>query len=160
MRAAPAQCLQEAFPGLQSVIGPWKVSGKVTGAAISLWTTATPVESDVIAIGDAYQSVCPSTGTGLSKVLTDVSALLRALEPAISGTALDCQQAAHAYYSDARKQAVDSDSLVVAANLRSLATTGGVIGFARRRGLTPWHLRNAVKQLVTRWATRFGTVAG
>ena len=60
-------------------------------------------------IGEAYQSVSPATGTGLSKCLTDIHVLLRHLamwrqHDCVPGSAID------AFYQDPEKVAADDRS--------------------------------------------------
>jgi hypothetical protein len=84
-------------------------------------------------IGDAMQSVCPSTGTGLSKVLTDVLLLCEQYVPTwLRFTDLSASRIAQ-FYRDPRKQACDWNSLEAAQYRRQLATDRSPFGWLRRR---------------------------
>ena len=62
-------------------------------------------------MGDACQSVCPATGTGLGKVLTDVDVLCRTHIPTWLETPGMRAEKIASYYNDARKIACDGSSL-------------------------------------------------
>ncbi len=72
----PHDTLCAALPGLEKILGSFVVPGKVETAGIDLWSTENAAEKDgMVLIGDAFQGVCPSTGTGFDKVLADVDVL-------------------------------------------------------------------------------------
>lgn len=146
MRAAPAEFLSETFPGLASVIGEYSICGRVDAALVDLWTS-TPQESvRFMAIGDSFQSVCPATGTGLSKVLTDVSVLASIVSGRQGSDALRALKLSNAYYGDRKKQRTDSHSIESATSLRRLALEPGLTGILRRRG---WSLRTSLHLMKT-----------
>jgi 2-polyprenyl-6-methoxyphenol hydroxylase-like FAD-dependent oxidoreductase len=80
----------------------------------------------LVLIGDAYQSVCPTTGTGLSKVLTDVDVLsecvLSWLETPGMGTEKIC-----GYYEHPRKIACDENSIRQAQHCRALSINASTL---------------------------------
>jgi 2-polyprenyl-6-methoxyphenol hydroxylase-like FAD-dependent oxidoreductase len=71
----PATALPRLLPGLDQLIGSYAVQGKIEPFKIDLYRMQQCARAGMVLIGDAYQSVCPSTGMGLSKVLTDVEVL-------------------------------------------------------------------------------------
>lgn len=135
MKGEPAVCLDRTFPFVRRVLGDYKISGNVSAASINLWTSVPETAADVIAIGDAFQSVCPATGTGVSKVLNDVAVLSSLIDARIDLAEQSVASIAHGYYGSVRKQGVDARSLSRATNLRRLATLPGLGGALRRRGL-------------------------
>jgi 2-polyprenyl-6-methoxyphenol hydroxylase-like FAD-dependent oxidoreductase len=103
MRRDPAATLRPAMPGLTRVTGPWRASSLVTTRVIDLYTANPPGYPGIVLIGDAFQSVCPATGTGLSKVLTDVEVLCGTyLQCWLEGGAVTARETAE-FYGDARK---------------------------------------------------------
>ena len=99
--------------------------------AIDLYRTEHAVIPGVILLGDAFQSVCPSTGTGLSKVLVDVQTLLH-LVPKWLQTAGMNSSKIREFYSDEHKQKTDEDSLHGALYRRNLCIDHSV-GWRVRR---------------------------
>jgi len=88
---------------------------------IDLYTVPGPVREGLLLLGDSNQSVCPATGTGLSKVLTDVLVasewISRRLERDDFGL-----QALRAYHEDPRKTGSDGQSLEWAEYRREVST--------------------------------------
>jgi 2-polyprenyl-6-methoxyphenol hydroxylase-like FAD-dependent oxidoreductase len=113
--------LLTSLPHLARVAGAFHLSSKVECMAIDLYRTEQAVIPGVILLGDVFQSVCPSTGTGLSKVLVDVQTLLH-LVPKWLQTAGMNSSKIHEFYSDERKQRTDEDSLHAALYRRNLCT--------------------------------------
>ena len=77
----------ERFAELPRLLGDYRVTTKIENRVIDLYVADAQPLDGIVMIGDALQSVCPATGTGLSKVLTDVvlpGASGRAIEPAPS----------------------------------------------------------------------------
>jgi 2-polyprenyl-6-methoxyphenol hydroxylase-like FAD-dependent oxidoreductase len=70
----PMQGIQKCFPKLQQIIGKVEVTSKVENALVHLYRTEGELPG-VALIGDACENVCPSTGMGLTKILTDVDVL-------------------------------------------------------------------------------------
>jgi len=118
----PRATLDRAIPGATALIGDWTVASKVESHAIALYHVDPPGRDGVVLIGDASQSVCPATGTGLSKVLTDVEVLCRTWLPKWLATpGMQASKIAE-YYADERKIAVDRDSLANAEYRRRFST--------------------------------------
>jgi 2-polyprenyl-6-methoxyphenol hydroxylase-like FAD-dependent oxidoreductase len=107
----PTLELAHALPRLSRVLGPYRVSGKVHMCPIDLYRIAPPALPGVVLIGDAFQSVCPATGSGLSKIFTDVSILCNRYLPRwLDMPGLDAQ-AIQGFYEDPEKAATDQDSV-------------------------------------------------
>jgi 2-polyprenyl-6-methoxyphenol hydroxylase-like FAD-dependent oxidoreductase len=132
LRAQPDRVLREVFAGLDQVLPGFHVTSRVEAVNIDLWTSE-PVPSRLVAVGDAFQSVCPSTGTGLSKVLTDVTALVDALDAGLPA-GRPIAQIVDDYYSSDIKQRVDRNSLLAARHGRIIAADRGLEGWYRRFG--------------------------
>jgi 2-polyprenyl-6-methoxyphenol hydroxylase-like FAD-dependent oxidoreductase len=71
----PTQMLERCLPKLQRAIGEYRVVGKVEAVRTHLYRMEGDTPPGIVLIGDALQNSCPSTGTGLTKVLTDVEVM-------------------------------------------------------------------------------------
>lgn len=120
----PHDTLCESIPGLEKVLGPFVVPSKVETAGIDLWRIENAPDLDgIVIIGDAYQGVCPSTGTGFDKVLGDVDVLCSNHVPGWFATPGMGREKIRSFYFDARKIQVDSYSLQKAHYERWAATS-------------------------------------
>ena len=117
----PDEALREAFPRLASLLERCAVAGKVEAQWIDLYRAAGPARAGLLLLGDAYQSVCPATGTGLSKVWTDVLAASERIPAWLAAGRAGPEQIAE-YYADARKRACDEKSLGWAEYRRDVST--------------------------------------
>lgn len=135
--------LRYAFDGLERHTGPLALASKVEARPIDLWVSDPSPLHGVVLIGDAFQSVCPATGTGLSKVLTDVHAAMRHLSAWMASPDRAAPVLA-AFYSDPHKVASDHASLSIAMYRRRLSTDRGV---RMRMHRTVERLREAFRPL-------------
>jgi 2-polyprenyl-6-methoxyphenol hydroxylase-like FAD-dependent oxidoreductase len=113
--------LATAFPRIDRVLGGLRVTSRVEGQVIDLYDVPGPVREGLLLVGDSHQSVCPATGTGLSKVLTDVQVASEAIPVWLDGGEADLE-ALRCYYEDPRKLKSDAQSLEWAAYRRQVAT--------------------------------------
>jgi len=113
-RSEPLAALEEAIPGMKRLSGRLVATSKPVLGPIDLWTVDRPERDGVILVGDAFQSVCPSTGSGLSKALTDADVLVHDCVPAWLSTPGMGAAKLERYYQHPRKQAADRDSLEAA----------------------------------------------
>lgn len=81
---------------------------------IDLYVATPPPLDGVVMIGDALQSVCPATGTGLSKVLNDVALLCEDYAPTWLRLTDLPESTIAQFYRDPRKGACDWNSLKAA----------------------------------------------
>lgn len=133
--------LSRVLPGLDEVLGDYCVTGRVEACRIDLYRIRDSVRPGAVMLADSYQSVCPSTGMGLSKVLTDVDVLCNECVPAwFSSPGMDSDKIRQ-FYTNARKQRVDDEALNRALRGRTLATDTSL----------PWRARRSIAQW--RWAT-------
>ncbi len=122
----PRSQLRRLFPGLERIVGAYEVVSKVEARPIDLWVTADPARDGVVLAGDACQSVCPATGSGLSKVLTD-AAVLADLIPAWLATPGMPSDKVASFYAHPLKRTVDADSLQAALYRRRLNTDTSIV---------------------------------
>lgn len=120
----PHDTLCNTIPGLEKVLGPFVVPGKVETAGIDLWRIENAPDLDgIVILADAYQGVCPSTGTGFDKVLGDVDVLCQNHLPAWFATPGMSRDKIRTFYFDPRKLKVDRYSLQKAHYERWAATS-------------------------------------
>ena len=128
----PGPELARLLPGLEKVLGDFVVQGRVEACRIDLYRLKDCVRPGVVMVADAYQSVCPSSGMGLSKVLTDVDVLCNTCIPEwFASPGMDVPKIAQ-FYADPRKQQVDDEALKRAVRSRRLATDRSLPVQARR----------------------------
>lgn len=145
--AEPRDELRRALPGLTAVIGEFRVVSKVETGPIDLYVVEGHRQPGVVLIADAFQSVCPATGTGLSKVLTDVDLLCTHFVPRwLSTPGMGADKIA-SFYDHPRKIACDHHSLESAAYRRQVSTDASLRWSIHRRrvyfehGLRGWRER-------------------
>ena len=133
LRKEPRLAMAHAFPWLPRLLGDYRVTSKIENRVIDLYVADAQSHDGVVMIGDAMQSVCPATGTGLSKVLTDVLLLCEKYVPTwLRFPDLSAPRIAQ-FYRDPRKRACDWNSLEAAQYRRQLATDRSALGWLRRR---------------------------
>lgn len=107
----PCGELQKHLPGLSKHTGKMKLVGKVEMVPVNLYKAQNYMKAGLVLVGDAFQSVCPTTGTGLDKVLTDVDVLCHECIPFwLKTDGMDIQKISQFYQND-RKIENDRDSL-------------------------------------------------
>lgn len=128
----PRNELERLLPGVTRVVGDFLVSGRVETCRIDQYRVEEPVQPGVVLLGDAFQSACPTTGLGLSKVFTDVDVLCREYLPGwLSTPGMGVEKIAR-FYADPRKRALDDFALSQTAHNREMATNGTLAWGARR----------------------------
>jgi 2-polyprenyl-6-methoxyphenol hydroxylase-like FAD-dependent oxidoreductase len=119
-RQAPEQTMRATMPGLQDMMGEFKVSGPIKIRPADLYVTEGHLQPGVVLVGDAFSTSCPAAGTGSAKVFTDVERLCTVYVPKWLATdGMDSEKIAE-FYHDAAKTACDARSLAKAYHLRSL----------------------------------------
>lgn len=117
----PAEAVASSFPNLERLVGRLSATSRVEAQKIDLYQLSGPPRAGLVAIGDAYQTVCPATGTGISKVLTDAVVLCDHLPRWIATPGMGSEKLAD-YYGDPRKRAGDAQSLDWAEHRRNFST--------------------------------------
>lgn len=133
LSADPRAVLDRAIPRLTGVSGEWRLTSKVENVPIDLYVTDSPSRDGVVLLGDAFQSVCPATGTGLSKVLTDVFRFSTAHVPGWLATPGMSSSKIAAFYRDPVKVACDVHSLQTAEHRRNFGTARSLRWWIHRR---------------------------
>jgi 2-polyprenyl-6-methoxyphenol hydroxylase-like FAD-dependent oxidoreductase len=113
--------LRRYLPKLDRVTGEFRVIGRVETGRVDLYRMEGVPQPGVVLIGDAFQSVCPSTGMGLDKILTDVDVLSECIPRWLSTPGMGADKLAD-FYNHPRKLAMDSRALQRAHFHRRAAT--------------------------------------
>ena len=119
-RQDPTARLRAVLPGLESVFGPLDVQSSVEVRSNDLRVASDPVRDGVVLLGDAFQTPCPSAGTGIDRLLSDVAALGR-YAPGWFATPGIGRAKIAAFYADPVKVAADAEALRVAEYRRSVS---------------------------------------
>lgn len=128
----PIEELRTLFPELEQHIGPFELSGKVEACPIDLFVSEDPRLEGVVLAADSFQSVCPTTGMGLSKVLTDIDLLCHCFIPRwLAQQNVGPENISEFYVHDA-KRSVDLLSLRSAYRQRELGSSDAMRWRLRR----------------------------
>lgn len=136
----PRHGIDRSLPRLDELIGQWRVTSRVDACPIPLWAHEPIAGDGFVLVGDACQNACPATGSGLSKVLTDV-VVLRDLVPQWLRTPGMSASKTREYAIDARKTACDAASLAAARYRKRLGTDRGIrmcLHRAKARATMAW----------------------
>ena len=131
-RRNPEQAMRAMMPGLQRMMGEFKVSGQVRIRPADLCVTEGHLQSGIVLVGDAFSTSCPAAGTGTTKVFTDVERLCNVYIPQWLATeGMEARKIAE-FYDDPEKTACEARCLAKAYHLRSLSVDNGLLWRARR----------------------------
>jgi 2-polyprenyl-6-methoxyphenol hydroxylase-like FAD-dependent oxidoreductase len=131
-RQAPEEIMREMMPGLQRMMGEFKVRGPIKIRPADLYTTEGHFQPGIVLVGDAFSTSCPAAGTGTTKVFTDVERLCSLYIPRwLSTEGMGAQKIA-GFYNDPEKTACEERSLAKAYHLRSLSIDNGLWWRAQR----------------------------
>lgn len=131
-RQAPEQAMCAIMPGLQRMMGEFKVSGPIRIRPADLYVTENYLQPGIVLVGDAFSTSCPAAGTGTTKVFTDVERLCNVYIPQwLSTDGMNIEKIV-GFYNDPEKTACEARSLAKAYHLRSLSIDNGVSWRARR----------------------------
>ncbi len=157
----PKDALAAAFPSLVEVFGDFEIVGRIDSWLTDMTIAENCRQDGVVLIGDAYQTSCPASGAGVSRLLTDVERLCTAYIPQWMSEASIDRAKITAYYDDPEKLDIDTLALELADHRRNLATNTDFswqmrrqFHFARRR------LVHAIESLSPALAARLHHLAG
>jgi 2-polyprenyl-6-methoxyphenol hydroxylase-like FAD-dependent oxidoreductase len=147
----PYEELMRAIPELVRFTGPCRITSRVEMCPIDLYGVSGHIQPGLVLIGDAYQSVCPTTSKGLSKVLTDVDVLSECVPQWLRTPGMGNEKLSD-YYAHPRKTACDTKSLRRAQYCRALSTNSSYL----------WQIHRELRYLVVRllgWAKHSSTLS-
>lgn len=131
-RQAPEATMRAMMPGLQRMMGEFKVSGAVKIRPADLCVSEGIDQPGLVLVGDAFSTSCPAAGTGTTKVFTDVERLCNFYIPQwLASDGMGVEKTA-GFYNDSGKMDCEARSLTKAYHLRSLSIDIGVTWRARR----------------------------
>jgi 2-polyprenyl-6-methoxyphenol hydroxylase-like FAD-dependent oxidoreductase len=131
-RQAPEQAMLDMMPGLEKMMGQFKVSGPVKIRPADLCVTQNHLQPGIVLVGDAFATSCPAAGTGTTKVFTDVERLCNCYIPQWLATEGMGAEKIAAFYRDPVKTACEARSLAKAYKLRTLSIDDGLSWRTRR----------------------------
>jgi 2-polyprenyl-6-methoxyphenol hydroxylase-like FAD-dependent oxidoreductase len=132
----PHEELMRVLPGLCRFTGAFQITSRVEMCPVDLYRVEGHIQPGLVLIGDAYQSVCPTTGMGLSKVLTDVDVLCDCVPGWLKTSGMDVVKIAR-FYDDPLKKACDDKALRKAMFFRTFSTNPSL----------HWHIYRELKYL-------------
>ena len=137
LRADPIGVLTRTLPETRASLAGRQVVRDLEVRGTDLYAVSGHVRDGLVLLGDAFQASCPSSGTGVTRILSDVARLTQAHIPAWFATpGIDAGKIGE-FYADPLKRAVDDDSM-----RRSIR------GRKATLGTTPyWRARRAVAGL-------------
>src|SRR5450631_1821308 len=131
-RQAPEATMRATMPGLQRMMGEFKVSGPVKIRPADLCVSEGALQPGLVLAGDAFSTSCPAAGTGTTKVFTDVERLCNVYIPRwLASDGMEAEKIAE-FYNDPEKLDCEARCLAKAYHLRSLSTDDGLSWRAQR----------------------------
>lgn len=133
----PTAELLRTFPHLTRFTGSFRVIGRIEMGPADLYRAEGYLQPGLVLIGDAFQSVCPTTGTGVSKVLTDVQVLCSCIPDWLRSAGMGTDKLV-GFYQHPRKVACDRSSLDSALYSRTFFLDPSVRWTAQRQLMYLW----------------------
>jgi 2-polyprenyl-6-methoxyphenol hydroxylase-like FAD-dependent oxidoreductase len=131
-KQAPEQAMLAMMPGLENMMGEFRVSSPVKMRPADLCVTEGHIQPGIVLVGDAFSTSCPAAGTGTTKVFTDVERLCNVYIPRwLSSEGMDAAKIAE-FYDDPEKKACEARCVAKAYHLRSLSIDNGLSWRAQR----------------------------
>lgn len=152
-RADPIGAMLTAMPGMRPLVGEAQLVGAIEMRPSDLYETLGVEQHGLVLIGDAFASSCPATGTGLTRILTDVRQLAhRRLADWLATPGMGADKIA-AFYDDPCKRRCEAAAAKAAERGRALAVETSLRWRATRRLVTmSVRLRMAASRLRRRAA--------
>lgn len=120
LRRNPSTRLWDAMPGLAAYLEPGDPIDTLQNWVMNLTTAENVHQDGIVLIGDAYQTSCPATGMGVTRLLTDVDRLCNVHIPQWLATPGMGKEKIATFYSDPTKRDVDAQAIRMAYFRRSL----------------------------------------
>lgn len=130
-RKDAAAGINRMFSDFERLFGPVSIAGPVTARPIDLVRVEGHRQAGVVLLGDAFFTVCPSSGTGMDKALHDVSRLCAYLPKWLATPGMDVEKIGQ-FYDDPLKQSLDAHALRISQRARAMRMDAGVAWTARR----------------------------
>jgi 2-polyprenyl-6-methoxyphenol hydroxylase-like FAD-dependent oxidoreductase len=121
LQANPGPSLRALLPQLEAVLGDFTPLGRPVMRLNDIWVSQ-PSLSSVVVIGDAFQTPCPSAGTGINRLVNDVDLLCHTYIPLWLKTGDITETRLVEFYRDPAKRDVDRQALNAATYRRAVST--------------------------------------
>ena len=131
MRADPIGVLTRTLPETRAALTGREVVRQLEVRGTDLYAVSGHVQDGVVLLGDAFQTTCPSSGTGVTRILNDVERLAQSHIPSWFATPGVASDKIGAFYADPIKQAVDTDGM--RRSIRGRKATLGTAPYWRAR---------------------------
>jgi 2-polyprenyl-6-methoxyphenol hydroxylase-like FAD-dependent oxidoreductase len=131
LREDPIGVLTRTLPETSPALAGREVVRKLEVRGTDLYAVSGHVQDGLVLLGDAFQASCPSSGTGVTRILNDVERLTQAHIPSWFATpGVDACKVGD-FYADPIKQAVDNDAM--GRSIRGRKATLGATPYWRAR---------------------------
>lgn len=130
-RKDPAAGIEALFPAFGPLFGRIEAAGSVTARPTDLLHAGNCRQPGIVLLGDAFFTVCPSSGTGMDKALHDVARLVEYLPKWLATPGMGIEKTS-AFYDDAEKRATDAHAIKISRRARSMRMDRAIIWRARR----------------------------
>ncbi|MET0257131.1 MAG: NAD(P)/FAD-dependent oxidoreductase [Methylobacterium sp.] len=147
-RTAPEAELRRLMPRLEDMFGEIRLGNAVVTRTIDLMRMNGYARDGVVLVGDAFCTVCPITGTGIDKALTDVDRLCNTHVPDWLTSPGMTKDKIAAFYADPVKRARDHSAIKQSVEAREIKTELSV----------RWKLRRLKSNTLVRAAYRVRSV--
>jgi 2-polyprenyl-6-methoxyphenol hydroxylase-like FAD-dependent oxidoreductase len=138
-RRDPIATLYKAMPGLEKYLGRFQITDEVRIRMVDLDAVQNHNQHGVVLIGDAFQTSCPATGTGLTRCMNDVLRLSEHAPEWLAAAGMSSAKLA-SFYNDPLKTSLDARSAYAASYARKFATDSS-LSWDLRRVKTDWRSR-------------------
>jgi 2-polyprenyl-6-methoxyphenol hydroxylase-like FAD-dependent oxidoreductase len=158
MRADPLGMLAKTLPDMAPALAGLKLVRKLEVRSTDLYGVEGHVQRGLVLIGDAFHAPCPSSGTGMTRILNDVDRLAHVYIPAWMATPGMDRGKITAFYDDPEKARVDQASLLRSVRGRAAATSQNPYWRVRRslglikRSLLPDRTEALRSSVPSQWA--------
>jgi len=121
VRNDPLTALYRAMPGLEKYLGAFEKTDEVRMRTVDLDKARNHLQHGVVLIGDAFQTSCPATGTGLTRCMNDVLRLMEHIDGWLASPLMSTAKLA-SFYNDPLKTSLDAQATHAADYARRFAT--------------------------------------
>lgn len=131
-KARPDETLAATIPGLEKLLGKSRITSPIVARPVDVIDVRNHIRPGVVVVGDAFKTVCPVTGTGVDKALTDVVQLCYTHIPAWFKTPGMGEDKIAQYYADPIKVARDRSARRMTLDSKSIKLDPGAYWTYRR----------------------------
>jgi len=124
-KQAPLAAIGQVLPGLRRALESVEVVEPAELWVTDIYRVENPTRPGIVLIGDAFQTSCPSTAYGVTRLLSDIKILMRDhLDDWLQAPSIGPAEIS-AFYDNPSKTAVDAEGLGRAMTAREAAVSTG-----------------------------------